>query len=71
MLFAKQDWSDLPGAVSHVDAVFGPYYALTRVVYLVIPTTFGLRLLPLVAAIGTVLITTIVARRWWGRFLPL
>jgi mannosyltransferase len=66
MLFAKQDWADLPAAVSHVDAVFGPYYAVTRVVYLVIPTTFGLRLLPLVAAIGTVLITTIVARRWWG-----
>ena len=66
MLFARQDWSELPTAVSHVDAVFGPYYALTRLVYLVLPTTFGLRLLPVVAAIGTVLITTIIARRWWG-----
>ena len=66
MLFAKQDWSKLPVAVSHVDAVFGPYYAITRIAYLAIPTPFGLRLLPVGAAIATVLIITILARRWWG-----
>ncbi len=64
--FARLDAADLPRAVSHVDAVLAPYYALSHAVQLVLPGSFGLRLPSVLAATAATALTAAVARRWWG-----
>lgn len=64
--FASVRFDELWAAVSHVDLVVAPFYAIAHVVYSVMPTDLGLRLPSMLAAIGVVVATTLLAHRWWG-----
>ena len=64
--FAVLDGGDRAAALSHVDAVFTLYYWLEHLATIGIPSPFGLRLASVIAAVGTVVIAGLLARKWWG-----
>jgi hypothetical protein len=64
--FSSLGVGDLARAVRHVDALLAPYYVLMHAVHLLGASGAGLRVPSVIAAAATVLVTALLARRWWG-----
>lgn len=69
--FAMLSFKDLAHAVSHVDLVMAPYYALMHVVASISPHTSALRLPSAIASVLTVLFVSAAVRSRWGSLAAL
>ena len=65
-LFASLPPADLLAATTRVDAVLTPYYFVMHLLSPVLGLGLGMRIVSIVAFVGTTAVTAAVALRWWG-----
>ena len=65
-MFASLSPMELLAATSHVDAVLAPYYFLMHLLSPLLGLELGMRVVSVLAFVGTAATIAAVALRWWG-----